>query len=193
MKKNLIFVTGNSGKFEEAQKIFVKHAPEIQLIQEEIDIDEIQSLDLKKIAIDKAHKAWHHVKKPLIIDDGGFFLSAYNAFPGALSKFVMQGIGIEGIFKLAERNKEASFRNYFVYIDRPGSYELFEGVCKGTFVRPEKCIVDKRLPFRAYFKPEGSEKTYAELAAQETNEFHDHHRVKSLKKFIHWYRSKFSS
>ena len=186
MKNELHFVTGNIGKFEEIKKFFKKQAPELRVIHENIDLDEIQSLDLKKVAIHKAKQAWQEIKKPLIVDDGGFFLEAYNNFPGALSKFVMQGIGIEGIFKLAESNSQASFRTYLVFSDGPDSYQLFEGVCAGKLVRRDDAIVDPRLPYRSFFQPAGFIKSYAELMSE--NREHDyHHRIKALNKFLEWY------
>ena len=189
MTKHLCIVTSNTGKFEEIQTFLQHHVPTLSVQQKAIDLPEIQSLDLEKVAITKAQSAWQQVQQPLLIDDGGFFLEAYNNFPGALSRYVIEGIGIEGIFTLAQNNSNASFRNYLVYIDKPDSYQLFEGVCTGELVRPKQYTVDKRLPYRSFFRPHGTNKTYAELkgSAQESQ---FHHRIKALKQFITWLQSK---
>lgn len=183
--QELYFVTGNCGKFGEVQRFFTRYVPTFSLHHADLDVPEIQSLDLKFVAIEKAKSAWEQLKKPLIIDDGGFFLDAYNNFPGALSKFVVEGIGIEGIFTLAAHNRKGYFRNYVVYIDSSDSPHLFEGICTGELVKPETYTMDKILPFRSFFKPHGSDKTYAELKGS-PEEHQIHHRIKAVKKLAQW-------
>src|SRR5690242_7385651 len=102
MTKTLYFVTTNAGKFEEVKKWINELDPSIDLIQVSLDIPEHQSLDVHKVALAKAIDAWNLVKKPLLIDDGGIYLEKYNKFPGTLSKFVADGIGIEGILTLCK-------------------------------------------------------------------------------------------
>ena len=54
-------------------------------------------------------------KKPLIVDDAGIFFDGFNQFPGALAKYVMQGIGIKGILKLIQNKQKAAFRNVITF------------------------------------------------------------------------------
>ncbi len=93
MNNKFYYVTNNAGKFEEVSHFFDKKAPSFYVEQFAIDIDEIQSLDQKVVVLDKVKKAYKVVQQPLLLDDGGLFLTAYNQFPGTLSKFVFQGLG----------------------------------------------------------------------------------------------------
>ena len=65
MAKKLYYVTSNSGKFQEVHQYLAKYTPEIELEQLAFDIEEIQTDDQMKIAIDKAKKAWDFVKKSI--------------------------------------------------------------------------------------------------------------------------------
>lgn len=190
MKNEIYYVTGNAGKFEEVQKFFAMHETNIIVKQFDVDIEEIQTLDQKKIAVDKAHKAWNLLKKPLLLDDGGLFFERYNQFPGTMSKFIFHALGFEGIFKLVNEGDKAAFILQMVYIDG-NILETFEGRCDGTIVKHVDVATHPQLPLTAIFKPDGSDKTYAEL--RHTPEFVNFaFRQRALKKFLEWYGEKYS-
>ncbi|MFC1894958.1 non-canonical purine NTP pyrophosphatase [Candidatus Dependentiae bacterium] len=187
MQTEIYYVTSNDGKFEEVQQFIEKNKPNIKLKQFKIDIEEIQSFDQKKIAIDKARKAWHAVKKPLLIDDAAIYFEKYNNFPGTLSKYVSLGIGFEGIKKLIEVGDKAFKMLHMIYIDHLDSITIFEEKCYGTLVKPKKFIGNPSLPFDCVFLPQGSKKTYAELRnTKESDNFF--HRINALKNFLKWYK-----
>ena len=62
--RNLVYVTGNPHK---AKHFAVMMDMEIKHL--DIDLDEIQSLELREIVEDKAKKAYELVKKPVIVED----------------------------------------------------------------------------------------------------------------------------
>lgn len=186
MRNTIYYVTSNHGKFAEVKHYIEAYAPVIDIEQAAIDIPEIQSLDQKAVALDKAQKAYELIKKPILLDDGGIFLDAYHQFPGTLSKFVFQGIGFDGMFKLAEDNNKASFILQLVYTDGTATH-LFEGRCDGEIVQPKDFSAHPQLPFTAIFKPHGSDKTLAEL--RDTPEFVKYSfRQQALGKFLAWYQ-----
>lgn len=186
MSHEIYYVTSNHGKFEEAESFIQQFASHIHLKQLDEDIEEIQTLDQKAIAIDKVKKAFKLVNKPVLVDDGGIFFDAYNQFPGTLSKFIFQGIGFEGIFKLTEDNNKAAFILHLAYFDGE-TLEVFEGRCDGVIIRPQDFSAHPQLPFTAIFKPNGSDKTFAEL--RNTPEFVNYSfRQQALKKFLEWYK-----
>jgi XTP/dITP diphosphohydrolase len=184
MKNEIYYVTSNAGKFEEVSDFFEKNSPEIDVKRYSLDVDEIQSLDQKAVVRDKVEKAFAIVKKPLLLDDGGIFFKAYHQFPGTLSKFVFQGLGFEGLFKLVEDDNRAAFILQLAYTDGLQTH-LFEGVCEGTIVRPSDLASHPQLPFTAIFKPNGSDKTLAELRYT-ADFFRYSFRQQALKKFIEW-------
>ncbi|MES2142443.1 MAG: non-canonical purine NTP pyrophosphatase [Pseudomonadota bacterium] len=186
-KTEIYYVTGNTGKFEEVADFFKKNCPEITIKHYSLDVEEIQSLDQKAVVQDKVEKAFAKVNKPLLLDDGGIFFDAYNQFPGTLSKFVFQGLGFKGLFKLVEEDNRASFILQLAYRDGVQT-QLFEGVCKGTIIKPADLTSHPELPFTAIFKPNGSDKTLAELRYT-PDFFHYSFRQQALKKFIDWYNT----
>lgn len=188
MNNKIYYVTHNTGKFEEVRDFFDQGVLTFQIEQYALDIDEIQSLDQKIVVLDKVKKAFSLVKQPLLLDDGGLFFAAYNQFPGTLSKYVFQGLGFKGLFKLIEEDNHASFILQLAYTDGAQT-QLFEGVCQGTIVMPEdlSCYHPK-LPFTAIFKPEGSDKTLAQLRYTK-DFFRFSFRQQALKKFIDWYQT----
>jgi len=77
-KMKLYFATGNQKKCEEVRS----NMPDwIELECKSIDLPEKQTLDLIEISRQKALVAFHKLKKPVIVDDTGFYLEAYNHFP----------------------------------------------------------------------------------------------------------------
>lgn len=185
MKNEIYYVTGNAGKFEEVSEFFQKKCPELNIKQYSLDIDEIQSLDQEAVVRDKVKKAFAVLNKPLLLDDGGIFFEAYNQFPGTLSKFVFQGLGFKGLFKLVEEDNRAAFILQLAYTDGK-QIQLFEGICRGTVVIPSDLSSHPQLPFTAIFKPNGSDKTLAELRYT-PDFFHYSFRQQALKKFVEWY------
>lgn len=186
MKNEIYYVTSNTGKFEEVSDFFQKSSPEITIQHYSLDVDEIQSLDQKAVVIDKVKKAFAILNKPLLLDDGGIFFEAYHQFPGTLSKFVFQGLGFKGLFKLVEDDNRAAFILQLAYTDGIQS-KLFEGRCEGIIISPSDLASHPQLPFTAIFKPNGSDKTLAEL--RYTPEFfHYSFRQQALKKFVEWHK-----
>lgn len=189
MAKEIYFVTGNPGKFEEVKNYIEKNVPEIEIKQFKVDIPEIQTLDQKKIVIDKARKAWEILKKPLIVDDGAIYFEKYNKFPGVMTKYVAQGLGFEGLKKIIDNGDKATFLLYIAYIDKPESIELFEGKSEGTIQKPEKFYGNPHLPYSCMFVPNGTDKTYEDLRNTKEGEPFLY-RIKALKQFVNWYKDK---
>lgn len=189
MAKKLYYVTSNSGKFQEVHQYLAKYTPEIELEQLAFDIEEIQTDDQMKIAIDKAKKAWDFVKKPLLLDDAGIYFNRYTKFPGTMSKFVSMGIGFEGMKRIFDEGDKAYFLLYMIYIDGPDSYQIFEGRCDGYLTKPEFFDAHPSLPYDAYFIPNNETLTYAQIRNTPLAQKYLY-RLQALKKFLDWYTNK---
>jgi non-canonical purine NTP pyrophosphatase (RdgB/HAM1 family) len=189
MKNNAIyFITSSAKKFAELEEWLAQLNPHIHLEQRNLDLPEIQSLDLREVAIAKAKDAWRKLEHPLLIDDAGLFLQKYPLFPGTLTKLIRPAIGIEGILCLAGSNRNASFRNCLVYIESLDTYYVFEGITHGTLIDPGD---DKEKSVGSYdvFVPEGYDKVFAALlTSDQLPDFH--YRYIAFKKFIDWYCSR---
>lgn len=188
MTKEIYFVTGNPGKFEEIKIYIEGNVTDIKLKQFTLDIVEIQTLDQKEIVIDKALKAFEMLKKPLIVDDSAMYFEKYNKFPGIMSKYVAEGIGFEGLKKLIDDGDKATFILYIAYIDSPENIRLFEGKTSGTIKKPAKFNGHPKLQYSCMFIPNGIDKFYSELRnTKEGEPFMA--RIKALKSFVNWYQS----
>ena len=189
MQKEIYYVTTNDGKFEEVADFIQRNEPQIKLKQFKTDIPEIQILDQKAIAIDKAKKAWNIIKKPLLIDDAAIYFEKYNNFPGTLTKHVAQGIGFEGIKKLIDSEDKATLLLHMVYIDTPEKVTIFEGKSEGTLIKPEKFSGNPNLPFGCFFIPNGSTKTLTQMKKTKEGDKYNH-RLKALKEFLKWWKER---
>lgn len=186
--KTLHVVTGNGGKFEEISAFCTANLPAINVVQSPFSLVEMQSNDLQEIAVDKARQAWGILQKPLIVEDAGFFFEKYSNFPGALTKFVYQGIGFEGLLKLVAPGDRMSSAVYLVYVDGPEKFKIFVGECRGMVVLPDMQLFHHELPYANLFLPDGSGKTDAQLRG--TPEFEKYSsRLKALRQFIDWYKA----
>jgi XTP/dITP diphosphohydrolase len=186
VKKDIFYATGNHGKFEEVKSFIESSEPTITLKQFDAEIPEIQTMDQKTIAIDKALKAWEILQKPLLVDDSAIYFEKYNNFPGTMTKFVSEGIGFEGICKLIEEKDPAHFLLRMIYIDGPESFHIFEGRCDGTLTKPKEFYGNLKLPYDCFFIPNGTDKSYAQMrGTEEGNKYF--YRIKALKSFLEWW------
>lgn len=182
----IFYATGNKGKFEEVKTYLEQNNIPINLKQFSCDIEEIQTLDQKKIALDKAKKAWEIIHKPFLIEDAAIYFDKCTSFPGPLTRFVWEGLGFEGIKKLYEPGDKAHFLLYLVYVHDAKTSHIFEGSCEGTLFKPEIFDAHPSLPYGAIFIPTGATKTYAQLRKENHNKQFDH-RIRALEKFIQWF------
>lgn len=77
------FITGNPQKVAIAQAGL---AP-FEIVQNNIDLPELQSMSLKEIAIESAKHAMQILNQPLMLTDSGFFIDGLNGFPGPFVKW----------------------------------------------------------------------------------------------------------
>jgi inosine triphosphate pyrophosphatase len=154
---NITVVTGNKAKAEEIGRI-LNHSVKIA----EIDLDEIQEIDLEKIAKHKLNQAFKILKEPVIIDDVSFEVEAWNSFPGPLIKWILKAGGPELLLKMMEgqKNRNAKARLAIGFHDGKKAY-LFFGEAKGKIT--EEIKLDNGFGFDRIFVPEGFDKTYSEM------------------------------
>ena len=170
----LAFVTGNEGKIKEAQEIL---GIPIEIVKAELD--EIQSLDIELIAKRKAQDAFAKLQKPLLVDDAGLFIEAWNGFPGAMVKFIDVAGGNELLLKMlvAESNRRAYFKSCVGFHDGK-TISVFSGEAHGSIATTQRG--NNGWGYDPIFIPEGSEQTFAEMTTEEKNKIS--HRRKALTK-----------
>ncbi|MBU0731613.1 non-canonical purine NTP pyrophosphatase [Patescibacteria group bacterium] len=182
--KEIYLVTSNPSKFFEISKTLRDFNIKGKRIN--YDVPEIKSEEIEEVVIDKALKAYSHAKKPIIVDDTGIFFSHYNNFPGTHSRFVIMGLGFEGIFRLLKGQDRAYFKTMVAYM-APGMKKpkLFSGVCRGHMLTRRRGRMRAKMPYDDIFIPDGDSLTFSQMGVENKQKYD--HRSKAIKRFAKWY------
>lgn len=186
-------VSGNTHKLLEIQKI----APE------GVEIESIKSLDVS-LNIDengdtfiqnsiKKVEAFRNLGVPLIADDSGLEIDAFDGFPGVHSARFMEEHSYEEkmqaiLEKLANvENRTARFRCAATFFDPKNSILLAaEGTVEGTIALEIRG--NKGFGYDPIFIPEGYKKTFGELGEEIKNRIsHRSRAFKRLFELLHLY------
>ncbi len=185
----IYYVTSNQGKYVETQRFLARYAPEIDLQQHILELDELQLLDEQEVLKHKAHQAWQALRKPLLIDDAGIYLHAFPKFPGTLTKPTINSLGYKGIEILTACDKGVEFYVGMTFVDEQGDMHYFRGVVQGKAAFDEPLAqAPYRFDFYARFQPEGADKTLAEMWDDPAS-WHYFGRVRAAQAFADWLRS----
>jgi len=185
MKKTIFYVTTNKGKFEEVSSYLEQKKAPISLEMASLDIPEIQTLDQHAIALDKANKAWDLLKKPLIIDDAAIYFKRYKDFPGTMSKFISQGLGLSGIKRLFDEGDEAFYKLTFIYVWDHQKQHIINAECHGRLTTDVSITARPDLPYDTFFIPHGSSVPNAVHAIRDNPNFF--YRIQATEKFLNWF------
>lgn len=150
----LTIVTWNIWKYTQISEVL---NDVIETRQEKIDLEEIQTADLRGISADKAMKAFDIVQGPILVDDTGIVFDAYPWFPWALTKFLYEGVWLDGMKKMYTgiENKKAEFVCVLSYMDSSLDVPIqCIGTVEGklTFDRLDKDSENPKLPYDLIFK-----------------------------------------
>lgn len=137
----IYFATSNKGKVAHAAAALKKF--NITVKQMNIDLIESRSEDPEEIALEKARQAYSALKKPVIVEDSGFFITALGGFPKTHVKFSLQTLGIKNILKILSgmQDRSAEWRMSVAYVYGPKKYKTFTFYEKGEIsknIRPVK-------------------------------------------------------
>lgn len=156
---DLIFVTGNAGKVVDVSRVL-----SIPLHQVDLDIDEIQSLDLEKIARHKAIAAFAQLQERLIVDDTGVYIKAWHGFPGPFIKHIQTAGGAQLLLDMmrGQTERRAYFHCVAAYHDGKDIH-IHTGRLDGTITTS---LQGEGWGFTAIFIPDGYTKTMAQLRSE---------------------------
>lgn len=152
-------VTGNAGKLRESERVLGFRPEHVDL-----DLPELQSLDLVEVLEAKAETAWRRLRRPLVVEETGFYLDALNGFPGPLVKWLLEAIGPVGIAGLGVALGDLGAVARCALLFRDGERTVIgRGETRGTLTpRPAG---GGGFGWDPVFVPEGHSETYAELSA----------------------------
>lgn len=173
MKKKLYFVSSNAHKIAEVKKIFDNSSFFIKEVS--LELQEIQSLNAQRVLKSKVHEAWSKIRKPLIIDDTGFYIKKYSHFPGTMTKLVVETIGVPGLLKLTNPNDLCYFQTFIAYYNGL-VYKSFSGKIMGhiknnSLTGKSKMISDVFFTRDGSLLYDGNKFTHRELAFEKLKEY----------------------
>lgn len=184
--KSLIFSTGNEHKFLIGQSVCNQY--NITLIQEDTDVDEIQSEDSERIAVEKAKSAYAMIKQPVLISDDSWSFVGLKGFPGAYMHSMNEWFTPEDFLRLTAHltDRAVLLIKYLVYFDGETPH-VFSDTCKGTLLTEARGTA--RHACHPVICMDGDDgMSVAEVFASDTT-LHDREASKVWHDFATWYGS----
>ena len=172
------FVTGRQEKVKWFEKIIgrpVRH--------HKMELDEIQSLDLKEVVEKKLRSAYEALRAPVVIEDCAAEFVAFKRLPGTFIKFFLDELGLEGVCRMVDgRDRTATARCIIGFTDGRVT-KLFEGRLDGEIsMHPQG---NGGFGFDKILAPSGyGGKTRAELS--EHDDIETYRQLKPFDKLVEW-------
>lgn len=165
------FITGNQSKAD-----YLARYLGFPVAHVKIDLDEIQSMDLKEIVGHKVRQAYEHVKTPVIVEDVSLEFEALGGLPGPFIKFFVERIPFESICSMLNgKSRKATAKCVFGYYDGE-TIQLFEGAMDGEVAQAP--MGDGGYGWDKIFIPAGYTQTRAQM-----NEVDDQKTYLQIKPF----------
>jgi XTP/dITP diphosphohydrolase len=159
----LYFVTVNAGKVGELREQYAESG--IRVEQVSYQIQEILNVDLDEIVRQKVLAAYRYLDRPCAVEHGGLFVTSLKDLPGGFTKEIWETIGARMCdFLTPEDERSAVARSLVGYCDGRRIH-LFRGETAGRLSRQP--AGSGGYLWDPIFMPEGSEKTLAEMSAEE--------------------------
>lgn len=164
IRKQMKFVTGNPNKVKEAQMILG-----ITLDQVDISIEEIQTCDVETAVNHKVREAYSRLGKPVMVEDSGLVFEAWNGLPGALVKWFEKTVGLAGMARMLDPFPvRRAVAQCFVGLGDGSKFIIGKGEVSGEIAESPRG--KNGFGWDTLFIPEGHDRTFAEMTADEKNE-----------------------
>lgn len=179
--KKIVFATGNKNKLAEASRILG-----MEVEGYSTNIDEVQSLDAREVAIKKAQAYFLALEKPLFVEDNSLEFLGLNGLPGVYIDSFMEALGNEGLLKILKnvKNRGATAKTTLVYIWKKDRYKVIEGETEGEI---SLRALGEGFGWDPIFVPMGELKTFGEMSAVEKDKYSM--RAKALAKLQKWLKA----
>ncbi len=157
----VVFVTSNEHKAKE-----MSHILGFNVDAETIDLPEIQSLSVEEVAATKAKQAYAKVKSPVIVEDTGIYMDAFDGFPGALAKWFVTSLGHETVCRSLDipKNRNAYAETCIAFYNGK-SLKTFTGRIYGSISMHARG--QSGFGWDQIFVPTGYKRTFAEMTMEE--------------------------
>lgn len=154
--KDVTFITGNQNKAD-----YLARYLDTPVRHQKVDLDELQSLDLKVIVEHKARQAYAIVGSPVLVEDVSLEFSALGRFPGTFIKFLIDEVPLETVCRMVDGlSRKAIARCVYGYFDG-SELRFFEGSLEGTISEAPAGV--NGFGWDKIFIPEGYTVTRAQM------------------------------
>ncbi len=185
---DLTFVTGNSSKFSIASHAFVQVG--IQLLQETLDIDEVQSEDSEYITRKKCQAAYELLRKPVIVNDDSWAMPGLRGFPGPYAKSMNHWFMAEDWARLTVplTDRRVILTQIIAFQDREGQH-LHKNIAEGKLLSKPRGQSD--VSFQTVITMEGDDGlSIAEVLSNNPNHYNEHQVARLWHDVATWYKGR---
>lgn len=173
----IFFATSNKNKLKEATSILGREIKSASL-----EIPEIQSVSVEEVVREKASGAFKLIKSPVIVEDTGLYIESFNNLPGAMVKWFEKSLGYQKICDIVGENR-AAYAETAVCFDDGNKSIVFTGRLNGSITTEP--VGSNGFGWDAIFRPEGLERTLAEMELEEKNKIsHRSQAFSKLRKYL---------
>ena len=160
-REKLILVSSNPNKAIEAERILG-----IPLLRVSLSLPEIQAADVEDITRYKLEVARTKGYGRLVVEDVSLGFDELGNFPGPYVRWLLEAAGGQGLGAIAYAllNRSAKAQCCVAYWDGETPH-IFLGESLGEIIVEPRG--DKHFGWDAWFQPQGSDKTFAEMTAEE--------------------------
>ena len=164
--KSFALVTQSEGKLREFERILKR---KLELCW--LDLPEIQAIEVEEVVTHKVKQAYEAWGKPVMIEDTGLYIDAWNGLPGALIKWFVNTVGGNGICHMmsAFSNRRALAKTVIATYDGQTTPRIFVGEVEGTIAHAPAGTGG--FGWDAIFIPTGAKKTFAEMSPEEKDTY----------------------
>lgn len=196
--REINFITSNAGKIAALKRSLAQKGIEQVVVNgQDLNLMEPQFDRVADVSAFKARQAYEILKKPVLVEDGGFCIEALNDFPGVYTKYILGTIGAEGLMKLMEgvENRRARFVGHATYIDEKGRMHSFARKKGEVLVAKKMSEINSPFAWSDLWKiiyVEEVGKILSEMTEAEVNRFYKSDKaVGSVQQFAAWYAQNF--
>lgn len=179
-----VFVTSNEHKRREAAEILG-----VELEGAAPQVPEIQALDVAEVASAKAlaaHEALGSPPLPVLVEDSGLVVEAWNGLPGAFTKWFMRSVGNEGLLRMLPPDADRAARAVCAVAvaggSSPEAVRVFVGEVPGSLASEPRG--EGGFGWDPIFIPRGASLTYAQMGRQKST---DSHRARAFREVRGWF------
>jgi non-canonical purine NTP pyrophosphatase (RdgB/HAM1 family) len=160
-REKLILVSSNPNKAIEAERILG-----MPLLRVSLSLPEIQAADVEDITRYKLEVARTKGYGRLVVEDVSLGFDELGNFPGPYVRWLLEAAGGQGLGAIAYAllNRSAKAQCCVAYWDGETPH-IFLGESVGEIIVEPRG--DKNFGWDAWFQPQGSNKTFAEMTAEE--------------------------